>query len=664
MWRRRFQSDPAMVGREIVLNGSPFTVVAIAPEGFTGTTILTPDLWVPLTAGARGLPEHDRFRSRESNWLVLGARLAPGVSRAQAQQAVDRLVDQLRQEHPDIYLRRGLAVSPSSRVPGAAGEFAMPFIAVLMGLVGLVLLVACANLAGLLLARAADRSREIAVRLALGAPRGAVMSLVLVETSLLVAGGAALGLLVSQVLTSALASTLTALPVPAALGLALDWRVLAFTIAVSSVTAMVTGLAPALQAARTPPLPELKGEARTPRRTRLRLWFTGAQMAFCLVLVALAGLLGRALSTAANVTPGFDVDRVDVASLDLSIGGAPESRWSDLTHDLQDRFGAVPGAAGAAAARIVPLEGSSLGLGPLRHPGATDPATVIRADWNVVSPEFFDVLRVPLLRGRSFTWADRDGQPLVAIVNEQFARLAWPGQDPIGRTLENGDFRPGREASVRRLTVVGVVRDIKHRWIGETPGPFMFVPLAQQPPAIVNIFIRHAGGSPAPAGLQRDVRRALAGIDRHLPLVGYRPLRQYADLGLLPQRIAASLGGTLGAVALLIVAMGLYGLMAMAVTARRREFGVRLALGADAGRLVRSVLLHAARVAITGGTIGLALAAAMAQLLTDLLFGVPPIDPIAFGGAALTLGLVTLAAAWGPARRAARTDPLTVLRAE
>jgi predicted permease len=386
-------------------------------------------------------------------------------------------------------------------------------------------------------------------------------------------------------------------------------------------------------------------------------------MAFCLVLLVMAGLLVRALTAAAHISPGIDVDAIDVASIDLSLAGAPPDQRHARAEEIRERFAVLPGARHAALASVVPLEGTSMGRGALRHPGATDPAEAIRADWNVVSPEFFEALRLPIVGGRTFTRADRQDAPLVAIVNEQFANVAWPGENPVGRRIENGDFRPGRESSLRTLTVVGVARDVKHRWIGEVPGPFIFVPIAQHDVSDVHVLLRRAEGT-ATATLQPAVRQALASLDRDLPLVRYLPLRQYADLGLLPQRIAASLAGCLGVVALFLVAIGLYGMMAMAVASRQREFGVRLALGADSARLIRSVLVRAARVSALGGLVGFVLALGAAQLLTDMLFGVPPLDPVALGGAVLMLAVVTLAASWGPARRAAKTDPMVTLRGD
>jgi predicted permease len=663
-WPRRFQRDPTVVGRSIVLNGDPFTVVGVAAEGFRGTTVLAPDLWLPLTSYARATATESQFRSRESFWLTMGARLKPGVSVAQAQDAVNRVMRTVTDTYPDLYRRHGLAVAPTSRVPGQAGDFAVPFISVLMGLVGLVLLVACTNLAGVLLSRAASRSREIALRVALGASRSTIVAMLLSETLLLFVIGAGAAILLSQWMTAGIVSAVSLLPVPVALDLGVDWRVLAFTGALALVTGVVTGLTPALQSARTDLVSDLKGDAGSHRRQRLRQVFTAAQVAFCLVLLAMGGLLLRALSTATGASPGFDVDGIDVASVDLSLGASALERAPAIAGDLRERFATIPGVQSVGIARVVPLEGTGLGLGGLRRPDAADSSGGIDADWNVVSPGFFETVRMPIVSGRAFSPADRHGAPLAAVVNEQFARGVWPGQSPIGQALENGDFRPGREETRRRLTVVGIVKDARYRWLGDRPRAFIFVPLAQQPSQRLSFFLRHDGTNAKSIDVQAAVRRSLAAVDRNLPLVRYTPFRQYADLGLLPQRTAASVAGWLGVVALILAAMGVYGVMALAVASRTREFGVRMALGADRGRLVRSVLARGLRLTALGGLVGLAAALGLSQLLGDLLFGISPVDPIAFGGTLAALVAVTLAASWLPARRAARIDPVVALRAE
>ena len=662
-WQRRFGGQPTLVGQTVVLNGDAFTVAGVAAPGFTGTTVMTPDVWIPLTSEGRGMMSADTLRSRQSVSLILAARLKTGVSLDQARAAVAAFAAELQREHPEIYRNRGFAIVPASRLPGIGPQFVVPFLSVLMGLVALVLLVACTNLTGLMLARGAARSREVAVRLALGAPRRTIFSMLLVESLVLfgVGGVAALGIALAMM--RLIASVLPTLPVPISLDLSLDGRVLAFTSLLALLTGVLTGAVPALQSARADLVPDLKSDSSGRRRQRLRHVFIAGQMAACLLLIVMAGLFLRALVTATRVDAGVQIDGVEIASVDFGLGDYPEARIAAAAEDVRQRFAAIPGVASVGTAAMVPLEGGGLGLGGLRTPGTTDPSGFIDTDWNVISPDFMDAVRLPVVQGRAFTAADRDGAPPAAIVNEHFARTIWPGQQAVGKTLENGDFRPGRATTIRTLTVVGVTRDAKYRWLGESPRPFIYVPLAQSPLPRVHYFLRRYDSANALA-LQPAVRQALADFDRQLPLVRMAPFRQSTEVGMLPQRLAASIAGVLGAIALLLGGIGIYGVTAFAVTSRTREIGVRMALGADALRIQRSVLWHGLRLTAIGGACGLALAIGIAQLLTDLLFGVSPSDPIAIGTTTVTLAAVALAASWIPARRAARTDPMRALRAE
>ncbi len=490
-WQARFSGQPDIVGKDIVLNGDTFTVAGVGPAEYQGSTVLAPDVWVPLTSHARGLPTESTLRGRDNAWLVMTGRLKPGVSLTQAQSFLNGFSADLERQFPEVYRGRGLAVSKASRVPGIGSEFVAPFLAVLMGVAGLVLLVTCTNLAGMMLARGAARSREIAVRLALGASRRTLVVMLMTEALVVSAFGGLMALLIALWMSRALASAIPALPVPIVLHLGLDWRVLAFTSVLAIVTACLTGLAPALQSARTNLVRDLKADANAPRRQRLRHIFITAQLAFCLVLIVMAGLFLRALGAATEVKPGFEVANVDVASLDLALGGYSDEQAPAVAEQIRARVAAIRGVQGVGFARMVPLDGGGLGLGGLRRQGSSGPEARIDTDWNVVSPEYFASLGLPLTRGRTFSSADRPDTPRVAIVNERFARMVWPGQDPIGQRLENGDFRPGRESVViATLTVVGVTADAKYRWIGERPAPFIYVPYAQQPTREVHFFIR------------------------------------------------------------------------------------------------------------------------------------------------------------------------------
>jgi predicted permease len=661
-WTHRFKADPAIVGQPIVLNGESFIVMGVAPRGFQGTTILLPDLWIPLTAHIRGMPSAESLNQRMNNGFIIGARLKPGVSVSQAQQSVNGFMERLVAQYPEVYRSVGLAIMPSSRVPGEAGEFAGAFLSVLMGLVGLVLLVACTNLAGLLLARGASRSREIAVRLAIGASRASLVTMLLTESLIIFMAGAGAGLILAHWMTAALGRAISSIPFPVSIDLSLDWRVLAFTCALTLVTGLITGLAPAWQSTRANLMVDLKADTNAPRRQRLRNAFTAAQTAFGLVLMIMAGLLLRALTTATSVDPGFAVANVDVASIELSLGGYTDERASAVAEELTTRFAAIPGVASVGAAAMVALDGGGLGLGALRRAGTAGPESRIDTDWNLITPTYLPTLDIGLVRGRNFDATDRTGVGRVAIINEHMARRVFPDRDAVGQVLENGDFRPGRESTIEPITIVGVARDAKYRWLGETPRDFIYVPLAQTPTRRVHFFIRRHSTLAGGVNMQEAVRTALKNFDRNLPVVQFRPFQQYADAGLLPQRIAASLAGSLGGVALLLAAIGIYAVTAFSVASRTREIGVRMALGADRGRVRRMVIGQAIRISAIGGGVGLVIAVLLSRLLSDLLFGVSPLDPLSFGVTIGALIAVVMAASLVPAQRAAAIEPVVALR--
>jgi putative ABC transport system permease protein len=659
-WRHRFNADPAIVGREIVLNGDRFAVAAVAAPEFTGTSILTVDLWLPITAYGTAMISESTLRGRQNNSFLMGARLRPGVTGAQAQSAVDAVFAQLQHEYPDLYRDRALVVLPASRLPGLGAIFVAPFLAVLMAVVGLVLLVACTNLAGLMLARAASRSREIAVRIALGATRGDLVRQLLAESLVVFAAGGVAGLALARVMKAALLAFLPALPFPLTLELPIDVRVVAFTGLLALATGILTGLVPALQSARADLVPDLKTDAGAPRRQRLRHAFIAAQVALCLVLIVMAGLFVRALGAAMAVNPGFDIEPIEVATIDLSIGGYAEDDRPRVAMQLRDQFAAATRVDAVAVGAVLPLEGSALGFGNIRRPG--QPADEQNdADWNIISPEFLPALGVPIVRGRNFTSADTTARGRVMVVNERLAHRLWPDRDPIGQVVETGDFRPGQDLT--RWTVVGVARNAKYQWLGEDDKNFIYVPLGQQSVREVHFFFRRrAGDQDAP--LTPMIRQTLKTFNANLPLVRVQRLRDVASVGLLPQRLAASVAGSLGLVALLLAGIGIYGVMAFSVARRTREIGVRMALGADHRRVMRLILSQGLKLVGTGALVGLAAALGLTRVLSGLLFGISPLDPWAFGATIAALLLVTLAATYAPARRAATADPVTALRSE
>jgi predicted permease len=377
-----------------------------------------------------------------------------------------------------------------------------------------------------------------------------------------------------------------------------------------------------------------------------------------LMLVATAFLFLRSLSNAAATDPGFATANIQIATVDVSLSGYHGQDAVALAGRYLERLRAIDGVESVAHARMIPLQGSGFGMGGLRVPGAESrlPEGMVDADWDVVSSDYFTTLRLPIVEGRAFTAADREGTPFVAVINEEFARQAWPNQSAVGRVVlqELGDNEK------RELMVVGVAKDAKYRYISSPPAPFIYVPTAQQPLSDVEFYIRHAPGRV----VSRDIRSAMALVEPSVPVVMLQSFEDAAAVGLLPQRMTAWIAGSVGTIGIFLAALGLYGLMTFIVVQRTREIAIRMALGASSRDMQSMVLQHAGRLAIIGGVIGLALAGAVGTLAQSLLVGVPPIDPLVLGSTATLFAVVLALAAWTPARRAAATDPAQALRAE
>ena len=661
-WMRRFNGDPAIVGQTLVLNGRPFMVIGVTPEGFHGTTVLTSDLWVPVNMVgelASRLPPAI-LTSRESAWLVMGARLKPGVTVGQAQAELANIGRALEQEFPDANRGRGLRVVASSPVPGDGAPVAA-FMAVLMAIVMLVLAIACANVAGVLLARATTRRREIAVRLAIGAGRGRLIRQMLVESTLLFLIGGSGGLVLARLMTGALLSLLPAVPLPIDVTLALDGRAVVFTLTLSLVAAILSGLAPAFHASRADVVGALKSDTQGgPERIWLRHAFVVSQVALSIVLVVGAGLFARALQRASEIDPGFDPHGVELATLDLSLGGYTADTGRVFARELIRRVRETPGVQAAALSAVMPLGDRGIGLGGLAVPGLElrNGRRFFDVDWNVITPGYFATMKMALLTGRDFSDADREGTPSVVIVNETAARQWWPRQDALGKTLLQETGRPDAPDAVRTLTVVGVARDSKYRNLGEDPRPFVYVPIQQQYMSRTVIAARSARGQ----RLAGELRALLASMNPNLPIVQSLTFDAYSQLGLLPQRIAASVAGSLGLVGVLLAAIGIYGVTACMVSSRTREIGIRMALGAERASVVRMVLRQGLTLTMIGAAIGLAVAAAASRLLGSLLFGVGATDPLTFIGSTLLFFVVGAAACYVPARRATAIGAMDALR--
>jgi len=654
-WQRHYHGDADVVGGELRINGQRARVVGVAPEHFHGTTPLAPDLWIPMQQWSLlrsgGGPSVDR---RAVCMFALG-RLKPGMSLSQARADLGAIASALAREFPEENRGQGVAVMPSGLLPGEMRSIVAGFLAVLMGFVGLVLVIACFNVTGMLLVRANLRRREVAVRVALGASRWRIARQMLTEGAMLFTLGGAAGLLSAIWMRDLLLSFAPDLPVPLHLELGLDWRVLGFGLALSLLSGMLASLAPALQTSHTDPMATLKEETTgSPRRIRMRNALVLGQTAVTLILLVCGGLFARSLQRAAQVDPGFDIKNLQVIGLDFSLAGMVEPEGLLFADELLRRTRALPGVRSASLAWDLPLDGGGAGLGGVQGAGSQDPE--LSADWNVVTPGYFASMGIPLLRGRDFTEQDVPTGAAVAIVNETLANRLWPGSDALGQKLLN----PQTGAAPRVLEVVGVARDQKYRSLGDGPRNFVFAPLQQNYLGQLTLAIRTEPGAP----VVPEVRALLRSMNPYLPILQAQSMEEFAGFSLLPQRLAGWVAGCLGLLGMLLAGMGLYGVTAFSTLQRTREIGIRMALGAESRDVLRAVLWQGMRLAMAGMAVGLAAALAATQLLRNLLFGVSPQDPLVLGMVTAALAAVALLACYLPARRAAKVDPMIALRHE
>jgi predicted permease len=662
LWMTRFAGDPGILHAPIRLNNQEFTVVGVAEPGFAGTALVSTDMWIPtaMVATVRGTATSDLLEEPRAVWHVAIGRLAPGASGEQADAELNTLMAAYKASEPKANQDHGVAIAPLSRIPGPLRTPFLAFIGVLFALTGALLAIACANVAGMLLARATVRRREIATRLAVGASRGRIITQLLTETAVLFFAAALAALPLTVWLMALLVGLLPSLPVPIGLDLGFNPRVALFAIGVSLAASLLFGLAPARQALRGNVVSNLYGAHGTAdrRRFRLRNTLVVTQVALSLMLVVTAFMFLRTLQNAGAADPGFETRNITLVNVDVGLAGYREQAAVDLVERFRARLADLGGVEAVATGRMIPLQGSSLGLGRIRVPGYVDPTgeETVRADWNIVSPGYFETVRMPIVDGRGFAASDRDGATMVAVVNETFARTAWPGRSAVGQRFMQRVF-DGKE---RPIEIVGVAADAKYRYISEDPTPFVFVPLAQQPMADTTFFIRHVEGRP----IVRDARAALAQLEPGVPVLFAQSFEEAVGIGLLPQRVAAWVAGGVGTAGIFLAALGLYGLMAFLVAQRSREIAIRVALGASSGDMQAMVLKQAARLGIYGGLAGLALAAGVGTLTRSMLVGVPAVDPVSFGVTTILFVGVLAAAAWIPARRASSMDPASALRAE
>ncbi len=661
-WQRRLGGDPDIVGRRVILNSAEVTIIGVAPPRFVGTLVgLGFDFWIPVTldpqvrsrGSSQGIVGGDRLRDRGDRWLQGFARLKPGVTLAQANAEllmVARQVSEANGETPPVIARA------KKLREQLLGSLLTPLFGALLVITGLVLLIACANVANLLLARAVTRQKEIGIRLALGARRMRIVRQLLTESLLLAASGGIVGMLIALWGRDLFPLFIPKVPQQVVFEIGFNARVVGFAALLTMLTAVIFGLVPALRATRTNLVSALKDDGRggSPSRSRLGGALVVAQVALSLVTLVCAGLFMRSLREAQTMNLGFaDPSRVLLVGTDLNLARLDEAEGTASTDRLLERVRALPGVVSACYATMVPL-----GFGGHSYSSTTIEGYTPQRDEQVsierviVSDGYFETMGIPVMSGRGITAQDRRDSQRVAVVNEAFARRYWPGQNPLGRRLDQG---------MGWATVVGVAKDSKYRDLGEGSYPVVYSALPQRYAAMLTLHIRTAG---EPEALTETVRREFTAANASLPFLDPRTLLDYISGPNFLQFIGAACSGGFGALALLLAAVGMYGVLAYTVSQRRREIAIRLALGATSRDVLRLVLWRGVKLMIAGVAVGTGLALVAGRLLVSQLVNVSPGDPLTFVVVTLLLAAVALLACWIPARRAAKVDPAVALRFE
>ena len=667
-WRRRLAADPSAIGSVVTIGETPYRIIGVAQPGFSGIMIgQSPDLWIPLAMQKQISPGWNGLDNKLFQSLYVIARRKPGVSLEQAAANVNVLFKQILQGYAgpqpsprqlaDIgHATIELTAAATGLSNGLRFRYSSP-LEILMAVVAVVLLIACANVANLLLARATARRREIAIRMSIGAGRARLIQQLLVESGILGLAGALLGVLFAWIGSRSLLAMVSTGPEPLPVRVAPDAEVLAFALAAAILTVILSGTVPAFGATRlelAPSLKEGRGIAGGFMNNRLARCLIVGQVALSLALLAGAGLFLRSLVNLMNVNPGFDSGHVVMAGVDaVAAGYHDDPRAADMMLRLEDRVSAVPGIQGASFALMVFNQGEW--TDPIIVPGRTAGAHDPEIHHDIVGRRYFDVLRMPVILGRTLSERDTAAAPKVAVINETMAQVYFPGGSPVGRT-----FSIGHGLSWKDIEIVGVVRDAKYDRLQERPKPAAFYPHAQHGGILYTFIARYSGPSaPVP-----EIKRAVADIDPNLPIDHFRPLAQLVGDSVQHQRLVAQLSTLFGFLAALLACVGIYGVMSYGIARRTNEFGVRMALGARKRDVLGMVLREALSLVLTGVAIGIALALAASRLVASLLFGLQPYDPVVLAAAALVMVAVALLAGWLPARRATRIDPIAALRYE
>jgi len=664
LWIREFGSDPNLIGQTLTLNGLPFTVIGVTPPGFKGTFSLAgPDrVWVPLSmreqlanGQLRALMPNRRFR-----WINMIGRLKPGVAFKQAEAAMKTIAAALEKQYPTANDGRTLDMAlESDAALGINGRGQLVLAGtVMMGVVGLVLLIACVNLANLLLAQSATREKEMSIRSAMGAGRGRIVRQLLTESVLLAVLGGAAGMIVAYWGRSALWSFRPPFLGNASIDLSFEPRVLLFTAAMSVLTGLLFGLAPAIRVSRTNLNDTLKAGGRTGASSvgsnRIRSALVMSEIGLATVALIGAGLFVRSMQAAQRMDLGFDSAHIAFIALNPGQQRYDMARGQQFYEDAMARARTVPGVEAAVVASAPPLQGGIL-LTVFPEGEAQNPnyrGSLVQ--FNDIAPGYFDTLRIPLRAGRDFNDFDRDQTKMVAVVNDALARQLWPGQDALSKRFSIVQDN-------RLIEIVGIVATSVVNAVGEDPTPMIYRPLRQEYAPGVSLLIRTKG---EPEPLLGVVRDQIQTLDRNMPLRGTGTVQRNIEAGLWAPRMGAALLSIFGGLALLLAMIGVYGVMSYSVAQRAQELGIRMALGAQARDVLMLVLRQGMVLAAGGAAVGVVLALLAGQAVSTLLFGVSGRDPLTLAGVSIALTMVALLACYIPARRAARVDPLIALRDE